>query len=92
MRFYKQFYDFVALRTVGKCTSRHLFRYGRLRAACSSLLLSQYVYLYYPLTKKQTAVINKGTVAHPLQGKVDSADQDLEPALNENASSEKLYL
>ena len=59
---------------------------------CSSSLLSQYVYLYYPLTKKQIAVINKGTVAHPLQGKADSAYQDLEPSLNENASSEKLYL
>ena len=28
MRFYEQFYGFHALRTVGKCTSRHLFRYG----------------------------------------------------------------
>ena len=27
MRFYEQFYDFHALRTVGKSTSRHLFRY-----------------------------------------------------------------
>ena len=27
MRFYEQFYGFHALRTVGKCTSRHLFRY-----------------------------------------------------------------
>ena len=28
MRFYEQFYGFHALRTVGKCTSRHLVRYG----------------------------------------------------------------
>ena len=28
--FYEQFYGFHALRTVGKCTSRHLFRYGGL--------------------------------------------------------------
>ena len=27
MRFYEQFYGFHALRTVGKCTSRHLFSY-----------------------------------------------------------------
>ena len=31
MRFYEQFYGFHALRTVGKCTSRHLFRYGGLQ-------------------------------------------------------------
>ena len=30
MCFYEQFYGFHALRTVGKCTSRHLFRYGGL--------------------------------------------------------------
>ena len=30
VRFYGQFYGFHALRTVGKCTSRHLFRYGGL--------------------------------------------------------------
>ena len=30
MRFYEQFYGFHALRTVGKCTTRHLFRYGGL--------------------------------------------------------------
>ena len=30
MRFYEQFYGFHALRTVGKCTSRHLFRYSGL--------------------------------------------------------------
>ena len=28
MRFYEQFYGFHALRTVGKYTSRHLFRYS----------------------------------------------------------------
>ena len=28
MRFYEQFYGFHALKTVGKCTGRHLFRYG----------------------------------------------------------------
>ena len=28
MRFYEQFYGFRVLRTVGKCTSCHLFRYG----------------------------------------------------------------
>ena len=28
VRFYEQLYGFHALRTVGKCTSRHLFRYG----------------------------------------------------------------
>ena len=27
MRFYEQVYGFHALRTVGKCTSRHLFRW-----------------------------------------------------------------
>ena len=27
MRFYEQFYGFHALRTVGKCTSGHLFSY-----------------------------------------------------------------
>ena len=91
MRFYKQFYDFHALRTVGKCISRHLFRYGRLRAAYLLQFTSQSIRIP-PLTKKQIAVINKGMVAHPLQGKADSAYQDLEPSLNENASSEKLYL
>ena len=30
VRFYEQFYGFHALRTVGKCTGRHLFRYGGL--------------------------------------------------------------
>ena len=29
-RFYEHFYGFHALRTVGKCTSRHLFRYSGL--------------------------------------------------------------
>ena len=28
VRFYEQFYGFHALRTVGKCTSRHHFKYG----------------------------------------------------------------
>ena len=31
MRFYEQFYGFHALRTVVKCTIRHLFRYGGLK-------------------------------------------------------------
>ena len=30
MRFYEWFYDFRALRIMGKCTSRHLFSYGGL--------------------------------------------------------------
>ena len=30
MRFYEHFYDFPALGVMGKCTSRHLFRYGSL--------------------------------------------------------------
>ena len=30
VRFYEQFYGFLALRIVGKCTSRHLFRNGGL--------------------------------------------------------------
>ena len=30
VRFYEQFYCFHALRTVSKCTSRHLFSYGGL--------------------------------------------------------------
>ena len=39
MRFYEQFYGFHALRTVGKCTSRHLFRYGGLFLDTSTGLL-----------------------------------------------------
>ena len=30
MHFYEKFYGFHALRTVDKCTSRHLFRYDGL--------------------------------------------------------------
>ena len=37
MRFYAQFHGFHALGIVGKCTSRHLFRYGRLLARFNSL-------------------------------------------------------
>ena len=40
MRFYEQFYGFHALGIVGKCTSRHLFRYGRLSARFNFLDLN----------------------------------------------------
>ena len=37
VRFYEQFYGFHALRTVGKCTSGHLFRYGGLEVTEQTL-------------------------------------------------------
>ena len=40
MRFYEQFYGFHALRIVGKCTSRHLSRYGQLTARFNFLDLN----------------------------------------------------
>ena len=40
MRFYAQFYGFHALGIVGKCTSRHLSRYGRLSARFNFLDLN----------------------------------------------------
>ena len=40
MRFYAKFHGFHAPGIVGKCTSRHLFRYGRLLARFNSLELN----------------------------------------------------
>ena len=40
MRFNAKFHGFHALGIVGKCTSRHLFRYGRLLARFNSLELN----------------------------------------------------
>ena len=40
MRFYAKFHGFHALGIVGKCTSRHLFRYGRLLARFNALELN----------------------------------------------------
>ena len=43
-------------------------------------------------TKSNLKCFCKRTVGHPLQDKGDRLIRDLEPSLNENVGSEKLYL
>ena len=71
--FYEQFYGFHALRTVGKCTSRHCFRYGGLVSQTvrpsanhpflplASQLINQTVYpsVYEPLIHLASQLISR---------------------------------
>ena len=73
MSFYEQFYGFHVLRTVGKCTSRHCFRYGGLVSQTvrpsdnhpflplASQLINQTVYpsVYEPLIHLASQLINQ---------------------------------
>ena len=44
MHFYEQFHGFHALRTVGKCTSRHLFRHGGFLARAIMAFVAMYIF------------------------------------------------